>query len=206
MRMVPVVVIFFFMVLFDTVGTLVGVGQQAGLMRGGRLERAGRALLSDAIGTTAGALLGTSTVSSYIESAAGVAAGARTGLASVVTALLFLLALPFTPLVEMIGGGVKVGQAVLHPVTAPAMILVGSLMVSSLARMDWSDPAETIPAFLILIGIPLTYSIADGLALGFIAYPLVALLSSRGRKVPLLVYVLATALGLLFVMKAAMSA
>jgi len=203
--MIPVVVIFLFMVLFDTIGTLVGVGQQAGLMKDGKLERVGRALLSDAVGTTAGAMLGTSTVSSYIESAAGVSAGARTGLASVICGILFLLALFFYPLVQMVGGGVEVAPKVfLHPVTAPVMILVGSMMVKAVKHIPWDDPSEAIPAFLIILGMPLTYSIADGLALGFIAYPLLKLCSKKGREVSVLVYVMAVLLGGVFVLKATM--
>jgi adenine/guanine/hypoxanthine permease len=205
--MIPVVVIFLFMVLFDTIGTLVGVGQQAGLLKNGRLERAGRALLSDAVGTTAGALLGTSTVSSYIESAAGVAAGARTGLAAAVCGLLFLLALFFFPLVQMVGGGVELSKGVfLHPVTAPVMILVGSMMMRAVREIPFDDPSEAIPAFLVVIGMPLTYSIADGLALGFIAYPILKLFSGRAREVPLLVYIMAVLLGGVFALKAVVGA
>ncbi len=204
--MIPVVVIFLFMVLFDTVGTLVGVGQQAGLMKDGQLERAGRALFSDAAGTTAGALLGTSTVSAYIESAAGVAAGARTGLASVVTAALFLLAMFCFPLVQMVGGGVVIGGVPYHPITAPVLILVGSMMVRMIAHIGWDEPSEAIPAFLVIAGIPLTYSIADGLALGFVAYPLLKLLSGKGRQVPGLVYLMAALLCGVFVMKALLRA
>ena len=203
--MIPVVVIFLFMVLFDTIGTLVGVGQQAGLMKDGKLKRVGRALLSDAVGTTAGAMLGTSTVSSYIESAAGVSAGARTGLAGVVCGFLFLLALFFYPLVQMVGGGVEVAPKVfLHPVTAPVMILVGSMMVKAVKHIPWDEPSEAIPAFLIILGMPLTYSIADGLALGFIAYPLLKLCSGKGKEVSILVYVMAVLLGGVFVLKATM--
>jgi len=203
LAMLPVVVLFLFMVLFDTVGTLVGVGQQAGLMKDGKLERASRALAADAIGTTAGALLGTSTVSSYIESAAGVAAGARTGLASVVTALCFLAALFFYPLIKMAGGGVALADGqVLQPVTAPVLIAVGALMLSSARHIEWDDFSEALPAFLVLAGIPLTYSIADGLALGFVAWPLIKLLSGRARQIPWLVLVLAVLLGGVFVMKA----
>jgi len=204
--MIPVVVIFLFMVLFDTVGTLVGVGQQAGLMKDGKLERAGRALFSDAVGTTAGALLGTSTVSAYIESAAGVAAGARTGLASVITAAGFLLAMFCYPLVRMVGGGVMIDGVSFHPITAPVLILVGSMMLRAAAHIPWDEPAEAIPAFLVIAGIPLTYSIADGLALGFVAYPLLRLLSGKGRQVPALVYAMALLLCGVFVMKALLRA
>jgi adenine/guanine/hypoxanthine permease len=202
LAMVPVVVIFLFMVLFDTIGTLVGVGQQAGLMKDGKLDRVGRALLSDAVGTTAGALLGTSTVSSYIESAAGVAAGAKTGLASVVTGVLFLLSLFFYPLVQMVGGGVEVTPGnFLHPVTAPVMILVGSMMIKGVREIPWDQPDEAIPAFLVVLGIPFTYSIADGLALGFVSYPILKLLSGKARQCSVLVYVMAVLLGGVFVLK-----
>jgi len=203
---IPVVIIFLFMDLFDTIGTLVGVGQQAGLMRDGKLPRAGRALLSDAVGTTAGAMLGTSTVSSYVESATGVAEGARTGLASLVTGLLFLLALFFFPLVQMVGGGVEVAEGVfLHPITAPVMILVGSMMIRSIKEIPWDDHSEAIPAFLVILGMPLTYSIADGLALGFIAYPLLKLFSGKGREISSLVYIMAVLLGGIFVLKAVLA-
>src|SRR5688572_6292126 len=148
LKHLDLVFIFLFMLLFDTVGTLLGVAQQARLLVDGRLPRAERALVSDAVGTVAGALLGTSTVSSYIESAAGVAEGARTGLANVVTAALFVLALFFAPLVAGIGGGVAQGDIYLYPVTAPIVILVGSFMMAPLARVDWDDLTEAIPAFL----------------------------------------------------------
>jgi len=194
--MVGVVLVFLLMVLFDTVGTLTGVAHHAGLMREGTLPRAGRALLSDAVGTTAGALLGCSTVSSYIESAAGVSEGARTGLASVVTAALFLLALFFAPVVQMVGGGTpQAAGPPLHPVIAPAMILVGAMMMRGVREIAWDDLTEAIPAFLVIVGMPFTYNIATGLALGFIAYPLLKLLAGRGREVGALVYVL----GLVFV-------
>ncbi|MBM4321405.1 MAG: NCS2 family permease [Deltaproteobacteria bacterium] len=190
--MVPIIIVFFLMVLFDTIGTLTGVGEQTGLIKEGKMPRVGRALLADACGTTAGALLGCSTVSSYIESAAGVAEGGRTGLAPVFTALLFLLAIFFMPIVSMIGGGVVPagGGAPIHPVIAPVMIIVGSMMCMSLAKVPWTDPTEAIPAFLVIIGMPLTYNIANGLALGFAAYPLLKLLAGKGREVNWLVYVL----------------
>jgi AGZA family xanthine/uracil permease-like MFS transporter len=175
LAMAPIVAIFLFMVFFDTVGTLVGVAQQAGLMRDGRLPRARQAFVSDAVGTVAGACLGTSTVTSYIESATGVEQGGRTGLAAVTVAGLFLVALFFSPVVEMLGG--------YAPVTAPALVLVGGMMLRNVRHIDWDDYTELLPAFLVLLGIPLSYSIADGLALGFIAYPLVKLLAGRAREV-----------------------
>jgi len=175
LAMAPVVAIFLFMVFFDTVGTLVGVAQQAGLMRDGRLPRARQAFVSDAVGTVAGACLGTSTVTSYIESATGVEQGGRTGLTALTVSALFLLALLFTPVVEMLGG--------YAPITAPALVLVGGMMLRNVRFLEWDDYTELLPSFLVLLGIPLSYSIADGLALGFIAYPLVKLLGGRGRDV-----------------------
>jgi len=201
LAMLPVVIVFLFMVLFDTIGTLIGVGEQAGLIKAGKLERAGRALLADAVGTTAGAAMGSSTVSSYIESAAGVAEGGKTGLTAITTGVLFLLAILFTPLVEMIGGGnlvthtLQVGteklevQVALLPVIAPVMILVGCLMASGVRKIDWKDPTEALPAFLVIVGMPFTYNIANGFALGFVSYPLMKLAAGRGREVSTLVYV-----------------
>jgi AGZA family xanthine/uracil permease-like MFS transporter len=175
LAMAPIVAIFLFMVFFDTVGTLVGVAQQAGLMRDDRLPRARQAFVSDAVGTVAGAALGTSTVTSYIESATGVEQGGRTGLTAVTVAALFLLALFLSPLVAMFGG--------YAPVTAPALVIVGGMMLRNVQHLDWDDYTEVLPAFLVLIGIPLSYSIADGLALGFVAYPLVKVLGGRVRDV-----------------------
>jgi len=176
--------VFLFVDLFDTAGTLVGVGHQGGFLKDGKLPRARKALMPDSVGTTAGAMLGTSTVTCYIESAAGVAEGGRTGLASVVTALLFLLALLFSPLARMIGGGYSPTEEVtLYPITAPVLIIVGSMMVANVARIHWGQWDESLPAFLILIGMPLTYSIADGMALGFIAYPIIKLLCGKVREV-----------------------
>jgi AGZA family xanthine/uracil permease-like MFS transporter len=169
--------------LFDTVGTLTGVAQQAGLMQDNKLPRASQALLADATGSVIGAALGTSTVTSYIESAAGVEQGGRTGLTAIVVAILFILALFFSPLVAMIGK--------YAPITAPALVIVGALMLQSVRKVDWADFSEAIPSFLIIIGIPLTYSIADGLALGFVSYPLIKFFSGRGREVKWLMYVLA---------------
>ncbi|MDD5556090.1 MAG: NCS2 family permease [bacterium] len=189
----PVTLVFLYMDMFDTIGTLIGIGEAGGFMRNGRLPRARQALASDAVGTMIGAALGTSTVTSFVESAAGVEAGGRTGLASVVTGLLFCAAIFFSPIARMIGGGVAVGAAdglFLYPVTAPALIVVGAMMARSVVRIAWDDYAEAIPAFLVVIGIPLTYSIADGLAFGFISYPVLKLAGGRGREVSALVYVL----------------
>jgi len=182
----PFILIFLFMNLFDTLGTLIGVTEQAGLVRDNKILRIKQALVSDAIGTVAGAAMGTSTVVSFIESASGVAQGGRTGLTALVVAGLFLLALFFSPLVALVGS--------YPPITAPALVVIGSLMIRGVTRMDWSNEAEIVPAFLIILGIPLTYSIADGLALGFIAYPIIKLLAGQGRQVRWLMYLLAAVL------------
>jgi AGZA family xanthine/uracil permease-like MFS transporter len=189
---VEIVLVFLFLAVFDTVGTLIGVGTQAGFMQNGRLPRVGRALLADATGTTAGTLLGTSTVTAYIESASGVAAGGRTGLTSLVTAALLLAALFFYPLARLMGGGVAGPDgAMLYPVTAAALITVGSLMVRNVSQVRWEDPGDAIPAFLTIITMPLALSIADGLAFGFISYAALRLLSGRAREVSWLVYLVA---------------
>ncbi|MBN1394103.1 MAG: NCS2 family permease [Pirellulales bacterium] len=189
--MVPFILIFLFMDLFDTLGTLIGVAEQADLVRGNRLPRAKQALLSDAVGTVAGAALGTSTVTSFIESAAGVEQGGRTGLTALAVAALFILALFFGPIVGMVGS--------YRPITAPALVVVGTMMMRNVVKIDWGNYAECLPALLIIAGIPLTFSIADGLALGFIAYPLVKLLSGQGRDVKWLMYAMTVVLVAYFV-------
>lgn len=191
LHMIPVILVFLFMDMFDTIGTFIGVTKQAGLMKNGKLPRAQQALMADAFGTMAGALLGTSTVTSFIESSSGVEAGGRTGLTSVWTGILFLLAIFFHPLVQMIGGGVEMaGGLYLHPVTAPALIVVGAMMARNIGKLDWLDYSEAIPAFLVIVGMPLTYSIADGLAFGFITYPILKLASGRGKECSTLMYIL----------------
>jgi len=174
LAMAPYVGIFLFMVFFDTVGTLLGVAQQAGMMRDGRLPRARQAFLSDATATVAGACLGTSTVTSYIESATGVEQGGRTGLTALTVAGLFLVAPFFSPVIAMLGS--------YPPITSPALVLVGAMMLGNVRHLDWSDYTEVLPSFLVLVGIPLTYSIADGLALGLIAHPLMKVLAGRPRE------------------------
>ena len=187
--------VLFYLALFDTIGTLVGVGQQAGLLHEGKLPRAGHALFADAVGTTVGAGLGTSTITCYIESAAGVSDGARTGLANMVTGLLLLAAMFFSPLASMIGGGVEVstaqGSVIRYPTLAPALIVVGSMMLKVVREFNWDDPTEYLPAFLILVGIPLTFSIADGIAFGLIAYCVAKVATGRWRECPTLTYIFA---------------
>ncbi len=189
--MVPFIIVFLFMNVFDTIGTLIGVCERAGFMKDNKLPRAGRALVSDAVGTIAGAALGTSTTVSFIESAAGVEQGGRTGLTGITVSLLFLLALFFTPVIEMAGS--------YPPITAPALIIVGSMMIQNVVKIDWPDYSESVPAFLTIIGIPLFYSIADGLALGLITYPIIKFLGGRGKEVGWLMYVLAAFLVMYFV-------
>jgi adenine/guanine/hypoxanthine permease len=190
--LLDVVLVFFLLALFDSIGTLIGVASRIGLSRGGTLPRARQALLADAIGTVAGACLGTSTVTAYIESSTGVAAGGRTGLASVVTAGLFLLALFVHPVVRMIGGGVPNGSGgTLYPIVAPALILVGVLMMESVREIQWDDLTEAIPSFLALVTMPLTVSITDGIAFGFIAYAILKPATGRARELDWLAYVFA---------------
>jgi len=174
------VFVFFFVDLFDNVGTLVGVCEEGGFLRDGKLPRASRALLADAIGTLFGALTGTSTVTSYIESAAGVAAGARTGLGNLVIAALFLLAMFCAPLIAAI------------PIyaTAPALILVGALMCGSIARIQWGDFSEAFPAFLTLVATPLTFSIATGLSLGVLSFTFIKLGTGKFREISPLIWIL----------------
>ena len=198
-----VIFVFFFLDLFDTVGSLIGIAKQAGLMRDGVLPRAGRALLADAIGTVGSSLAGNTTMVSYIESASGVAAGGRTGMAALVTAGLFLIAMFFSPLVGAVSGGYPMsgtimvdGQAVTHsyvlyPVTSPALIAVGSLMIRTVRDITWDDFTESLPAFLTIILMPVTFSITDGIAFGFISYALLKLVTGRWRDTHWLVYLFA---------------
>jgi AGZA family xanthine/uracil permease-like MFS transporter len=183
--LLEIVFVFLFVDLFDNLGTLVGVGKKAGLFdAAGRIPRLNRVLVCDAAATTAGAALGTTTVVSYIESAAGVSAGGRTGVTAIVTGLLFAAALFAAPVVGAIPAAA----------TAPALIVVGSLMLSSVGEIGWNDPAAAVPAFLTLITIPLTFSIANGLAFGIVSHVLLRLLSGRGREVPVAAYLIAALL------------
>jgi AGZA family xanthine/uracil permease-like MFS transporter len=189
--LVAVVFIFFLLDVFDAIGTLIGVGGSAGFLKDGKLPRADKAMLADAVGTVGGVLLGTSTVSSYIESVTGIAQGARTGLANVMTSALFLCALFFSPLAEMISGEVSSGGMILRPVIAPALILVGAMMMKCVKFIDWDDLTEAIPAFLSIVIMPLTLSITEGISFGFISYVLLKLASGRGRQVHWLIYLFA---------------
>lgn len=186
-----IIFVFLFMDIFDTVGTVIGIGQAGGFIKDGKLENAEKILLTDAVGTTVGAILGTSTITSYIESASGISSGGKTGFASVITALLFLLSLFFYPFIKMIGTGIPTSYGItLYPVTSPALIIVGSLIVPVIRKIKWEDPTESIPAFLSFIGIPFTYNIGEGLAFGFISYFILKIFSGRYKELnPVLIIV-----------------
>jgi len=187
--LVEVVFVFFFLDFFDTVGTLIGVSDQAGFLVKGRLPRASKAMLSDAIGTVAGAFLGTSTVTSYVESATGVAEGGRTGLSNIFTGLLFLAALFFYPLAQMVGGGYEAEPGVvLRPAVAPALIIVGLYMMKGVARIAWDDFTEALPAFITITIMTFSISITEGIAFGFITYSVVKVVSGRGREAHWVLY------------------
>ncbi len=176
-----IVFVFLFIDLFDTMGTLVGIGRRGGFMVDGKLPRANRALMADAGGTLIGSVLGTSTVTTYIESAAGISEGGRTGLTGVVVAILFLACIVVAPAAAIVPAAA----------TAPALIIVGSLMMGVVGKVRWDAADEAIPAFLTIIAVPLTFSIANGLAIGFISYPLIKAFSGRWKDVSIVVYVLA---------------
>ncbi|HEY4551621.1 MAG TPA: NCS2 family permease [Bacillaceae bacterium] len=179
-HMLVVIFTLLFVDFFDTAGTLLAVTRQAGLLKDGKLPRAGRALSADSVATMIGAVLGTSTTTSYVESTSGVAAGGRTGFTSIVTAGLFILALFFSPLLSVVTA----------QVTAPALIIVGILMASSLSEIKWKEFEFAIPAFLTFITMPLTYSISTGIALGFIMYPLTMVFRGKFKEVHPIMYVM----------------
>ncbi|PTF76070.1 guanine permease [Staphylococcus chromogenes] len=184
-----VILTFLFIDFFDTAGTIVAVASQAGFMKNNRLPRAGRALFSDSLATMVGAIFGTTTTTSYIESTSGVAVGARTGFASIITGFCFLLALFFSPL-----------MAVVTPaVTTPALVVVGVLMASNLASISWKNFEVAVPAFVTIIMMPLSYSIATGIACGFIFYPITMVLTKRHREVHPIMYALLVIFILYFV-------
>jgi len=180
LQLVVVVLTFLLVTFFDTAGTLVGLAQQGGFMKNNKMPRVGKALISDSTAMLAGSIFGTSPVGAYVESSAGIAVGGRSGLTAVVTGFMFIVGMFFSPLL-----GVVTSQ-----VTAPALIIVGVLMAQNMAKIEWNKLEIAIPAFLIISGMPLTYSIADGLALGFIAYPITMIAAKRGKEVPALMYVM----------------
>lgn len=172
-EMAGIILTFLFVDFFDTAGTLVAVASKAGLMKDNELPRAGRALLADSSATVVGAVLGTSTTTAFVESATGVGVGGKTGLTSVFTSLFFFLALFFSPLLSVVTSSV----------TAPALIIVGVLMASSLKDIAWDQIEDAIPAFLTVIIMPLAYSIATGIAVGFTFYPITMLITGKGKKI-----------------------
>lgn len=179
---IVVLLSFLFVDMFDTIGTLIGVSDKAGMLdKEGKLPRVKNALLADAIATSAGAVLGTSTTTTFVESSAGVGAGARTGFASVVTGFMFLIAILFAPIFTAIPGFA----------TAPALIFVGFLMVSAIVKIDFNDVTEAAPAYLCLIAMPLMYSIAEGIAIGVISYVIINLICGKAKKITPLMYILA---------------
>lgn len=180
---------FLFVDLFDNAGTLVGVTTQAGLMKNNKLPRAGRALFTDSVASMAGATLGTSTVTSYVESSAGVAAGGRTGMTAVATAFFLACSLFCFPLVETFAG--------IAALTSPALMIVGVLMASSLRKIEWNQLVEAIPAFVTMIMMPLSSSIATGISMGFILYPICKIVVGDWKKVHPVMYVL----GLIFLLR-----
>lgn len=182
MGLLTIIFTFTFVELFDTMGTLVGTASKAGLMdKDGKFPGIGKAMAVDATGVSLGALLGTSTITAFVESAAGVGAGGRTGFSAIVCGILFFLALFFTPVVGLIPDAA----------TAPALIIVGALMLEGVRNIDFSDFTESLPAFLTIVLMPFTYSIANGVSAGLVVYPLLKLITGRGREVHWIVYILA---------------
>ncbi|MDT1958332.1 NCS2 family permease [Carnobacterium divergens] len=174
---------FLLITIFDTTGTMIGVTKKAGLMKDGNLENAKQALLADAIGTTVGSIFGTSPTSAYIESGTGVAAGGRTGLTALTVAVMFAISSFFFPVVSAISS--------VSAITSPALVIVGSMMMASAAEIDWEDLSEAFPAFIVILTMPLTNSIATGLALGFITYPITKAIKGEAKSVHPLVYAFA---------------
>lgn len=187
-----VVLAFLLVTIFDTTGTMIGVAEQAGLMKDGKLPNAKAALTADAVATTVGATFGTTPSSAYIESSAGVAVGGRSGLTTLVVAILFIVTLLFSPLIAAISS--------LSAITAPALIVVGSYMMAGLSDVKWAKFDEAFPAFAVILTMPLTASIATGIAVGFITYPLLQLVSGKGREVHPILYFF----GILFALQMAL--
>nr|WP_315278269.1 NCS2 family permease [uncultured Acinetobacter sp.] len=188
--LIGVIFVFFLVDLFDSTGTLVGVSHRAGLLQDGKLPRLKKALFADSSAIVAGAALGTSSTTPYIESSAGVAAGGRTGLTAVIVGLLFIACLFLAPLAQSVPGFA----------TAPALLFVGVLMIQGIVHIEWDDITEAVPAFLTIVFMPFTYSIADGIAMGFISYALTKLLTGKAKSVPYMVWIIAVLWALKFAM------
>lgn len=184
LALASLIITFSFIDVFDTIGTLVGTGMKAGMVdKKGKVIRIDKALIADSVATSMGALLGTSNTTTYVESAAGIMEGGRTGLTSLVTAALFILALFIAPIAGIITST--------NAITAPALIVVGVMMMGAVREIDFNDFSEAIPAFLTIILMPLSYGIANGLAAGFIAYPIMKIAAGKGKKVSIIAYILA---------------
>ena len=189
LELISVIFVFFAIDMFDSIGTLTAIGYRAELLEEGKLAKARSALLTDAGSTVGGALLGTSTVTCYIESATGIAEGGRTGLTAVFTGICMLLSLCLYPIVKIIGGGYAISQTMtLYPIIAPALIVVGGLMLRNVSQIDWEDITEWIPAFLTIIMMPLSFSITDGIGFGIISLAFLKVVTGRGKEVNPIVY------------------
>jgi AGZA family xanthine/uracil permease-like MFS transporter len=204
--LIPVIFALFMTDFFDTMGTVIAIGQEGKLLDDqGRPPRLKSILLVDSLAAAGGGAMGASSVTSYIESGAGVAEGGRTGLTSVVVGILFLLALPFSPLISVFGGSIPVpgpeqGQQIfLSPVTAPALIVVGFLMMTAVRFIPWDRFDEAIPAFLTILTLPLTFNISYGIGFGFISYVLIKLAEGKPREVHPLLYGTAVLFALAFI-------
>jgi adenine/guanine/hypoxanthine permease len=204
--LIPVIFALFMTDFFDTMGTVIAVGQEGKLLdENGRPPRLKRILLVDSLAAVGGGATGASSVTSYIESGAGVAEGGRTGMTSVVVGLLFLLALPFSPIISVFGGSIPVagpqgeGEIFVSPVTAPALIVVGFLMITAVRFIPWDDFDEAIPAFLTILTLPLTFNISYGIGFGFISYVLIKLSRGKPGEVHPLLYGAALLFALAFV-------
>ena len=179
-QMWAVVIIFFLVAFFDTAGTLIGLAQQAGIMHNGKMPRIGRALMADSLSMLGGAVMGTTPTAAYVESSAGIAVGARTGLTAVVVAILFAFSMIFSPLLAVVTA----------QVTAPALIIVGVLMTSSLKEIHWNQFEVAFPTFMVIIGMPLTFNISYGIAFGFLFYPILMTIAGRRRELNPLIWVM----------------
>ena len=184
-----IVFAFLLVTIFDTTGTLIGVTEQAGLTKDGKIPRAKKAFLGDAIATTVGSMFGTSPSTAYVESSTGVAAGGRTGLTATIVAILFAVSIFFSPLISAISS--------VQAITAPVLIIVGCFMMEGLAKVNWKLFDEAFPAFAIILTMPLTSSISTGIAIGFITYPLMKVFSGKGKSVHPLIYIF----GLIFLVQ-----
>lgn len=175
-----VVLIFLLVAFFDTAGTLVGLAQQAGIMKDNKMPRIGRALMSDSLSMLAGSVMGTTPTAAYVESSAGIAVGGRTGLTALTAGVLFIFSMLFSPLLTV----------VTDQVTAPALIIVGVLMVSALKDIHWDKFEIALPAFLVVVGMPLTYNISYGIAFGFLTYPIMMTVAGRRKEINYVMWIL----------------